>query len=63
METAAAATVFFQNVLPKISGAILEAFVLTGLANLPFIYNYFLALVLCFGIIPKTNSAPRHQGP
>lgn len=52
-----------ENVLPEVSGTILEAFVPTVPANLPFICNYFIALILCFGIFPKANSAPRHWGP
>lgn len=52
-----------ENVLPEVSGTSLEAFVLTVPANLPFICNYFIASIPCFGIVPKANSAPRHRGP
>lgn len=39
----------------------MEAFVPTVPANLPFICNYFIALVLCSGMAPTANSAPRHR--
>lgn len=53
----------FENVPPQISGTVLEAFAPTVPANLPFICNYFIALILGFGIVPKVNSAPRPWGP
>lgn len=56
-------SVSFENVPPQISGTVLEAFAPTVPANLPFICNYFIALILGFGIVPKVNSAPRRWGP
>lgn len=56
-------SVSFENMPPQISGTVLEAFAPTVPANLPFICNYFIALILGFGIVPKVNSAPRRWGP
>lgn len=63
METAAAAAPPLRMCRLRFQGPFWKQLSRQCQLILLFVCNYFIALILCFGIVPKANSAPRHWGP